>query len=97
MPQESYLTNWAKENGIVGDFESLCNDANVRKAVLQSIRKIGEENKKKSFELVSAVRLFTDEWTPENELLTAAMKLKRQNIKEKYKKEIDEMYASLEK
>jgi long-subunit acyl-CoA synthetase (AMP-forming) len=32
------------------------------------------------------------EWTPENNLLTAAFKLKRKEIFKKYEKIIDEMY-----
>ena len=35
-------------------------------------------------------------WTPESELVTAAMKLKRKQIQQKYQILIDEMYQSLE-
>jgi long-subunit acyl-CoA synthetase (AMP-forming) len=35
-------------------------------------------------------------WTPESELVTAAMKLKRKQIQTKYQILIDQMYQSLE-
>ena len=38
------------------------------------------------------VCLCSEEWTPENELLTAAMKLKRIPLSEKYKVELDATY-----
>ena len=41
--------------------------------------------------------LTPDEWTPQNEMLTAAMKLNRNFILKKFQKEIDGMYLELEK
>ena len=38
----------------------------------------------------------TDVWTPETELVTAAMKLKRKQIQAKYQFLIDRMYQTLE-
>jgi long-subunit acyl-CoA synthetase (AMP-forming) len=37
-----------------------------------------------------------DVWTPESELVTAAMKLKRKHIQTKYQILIDQMYQTLE-
>ena len=48
----------------------------------------------KKHEKVVLIRLMEDEWTIENELLTPTMKLKRLKIKEKYKKQIEDMYES---
>jgi len=36
--------------------------------------------------------LYDEEWTPENTMLTAAMKLKRENIYKKYKGDAEEIY-----
>ena len=37
-----------------------------------------------------------DVWTPDTELVTAAMKLKRKHIQKKYQMLIDRMYQTLE-
>ena len=44
------------------------------------------------FEIPQAVHLVSELWTPESGLLTAAMKLKRKNIEEKFSEEIAQMY-----
>ena len=38
------------------------------------------------------MHLVSELWTPESGLLTAAMKLKRKNIEEKFSEEIAQMY-----
>jgi long-chain acyl-CoA synthetase len=38
--------------------------------------------------------LTLDEWTPESGLVTAAFKIRRREVVEKYRREIDEMYHS---
>ena len=43
-------------------------------------------------EQVKQFELLTDEWTVENGLLTATMKLRRKVLKEKYKDLIDSFY-----
>lgn len=94
LPQESYLKNWASQNKIEGSFEELCKNPTVIKAVLESLRQEAIKNKKKMHEEIREIRLYPDEWTPENGMLTAAMKLKRSEICKKYKSDIDEMYKN---
>jgi long-chain acyl-CoA synthetase len=38
--------------------------------------------------------LTLDEWTPESGLVTAAFKIRRREVVEKYRREIEEMYHS---
>ena len=45
------------------------------------------------FEIPAQILLVADDWTVENELLTAAMKLKRQALKKKYDAELDKLYS----
>jgi len=48
--------------------------------------------KLKGIEVVQRVIVTHDEWTPENDLLTAAMKLKRGPVTNNFKKEVKKMY-----
>jgi long-chain acyl-CoA synthetase len=97
IPQESYLKSWAKENGIKGDYSELCKNPTVVKTVMNTFKQLAADNKKKSFEEIKAVTLYADEWTPENGLLTSSMKMKRATLVSKYEKDINDMYARVER
>ena len=45
------------------------------------------------FEIPKKIGLVDDPWTPENDLLTAAMKLKRVPIVAKHKAQLDTLYS----
>jgi long-chain acyl-CoA synthetase len=48
------------------------------------------------FEKLKRVMLVPDEFTAENGALTPTLKLRRRVIEERYKKQIDELYAGAE-
>ena len=48
----------------------------------------------KSVEIPVQIEIVMDEWTPDNEMLTAAMKLKRNAIKKRYQNVITDMFSS---
>lgn len=50
--------------------------------------------KLQKFEVPAAVTLCTDVWSPDMGLVTAAFKLKRKDIQERYQSDINRMYAS---
>jgi long-chain acyl-CoA synthetase len=58
---------------------------------------MAEKHGKKKFEYIKNFRLVTDEWTPENGLLSSSQKLKRVNLVARYKEDINDMYARLVK
>jgi len=99
VPNRPIVEKWAKENNVpnADNWQKLCQEKQVRTKVLSEIMKTGNELKLRSIELIRNVYLLPDEWTPENEMLTAAMKLNRTFAVKKYKKEIDIMYQELEK
>ncbi len=48
------------------------------------------------FEKLKRVLLVADEFTPENGVLTPTMKLKRRVIEDRYRRQIDDLYAQAE-
>jgi len=72
--------------------EDLCKDADVIAAVLKDMQSACKP-KLAAFEIPQKLVLVADPWTPENELLTAAMKLKRIPIVQRHKAEIDAVYV----
>jgi len=53
--------------------------------------------KLRSIETVKSIKICPFEWTPQNGMLTSAMKLNRNEVIKKYREDIDNMYAEIEK
>lgn len=71
----------------------MCQDPEVEKAVLKDIQTHSAKCKLQKFEIPGAVKLCEELWLPETDLVTAAFKLKRKNIQERYQGDINRMYA----
>ncbi|KAJ3014805.1 UNVERIFIED_CONTAM: long-chain fatty acid-CoA ligase [Siphonaria sp. JEL0065] len=75
------------------EWEELCNRKDIRNVVLLDLKAIAKLLNFASAEVVGQVLLSAFEWTPQNGYLTAAMKLQRRFIVNKYKNEIDAIYS----
>lgn len=75
-------------------FEQLCAHPEIEKQVLADLQEHGKKSKLERFEIPNAVKLCTEVWSPDMGLVTAAFKLKRKDIQERYQHEINRMYAS---
>ncbi|KAJ3059390.1 long-chain fatty acid-CoA ligase [Podochytrium sp. JEL0797] len=76
------------------DLQELCDRPEVIAAVLASLREVSKKVGFKPSEVIGQLRLVREEWTPQNGLLTAAMKLQRKAITTKFKAEISAMYSA---
>lgn len=95
VPNPVALDEIAERQGLRGmDFDQLCSSPVMEKAVVQELAEHGKKCKLHRFEIPTAVTLCKDIWTPDMGLVTAAFKLKRKDIQERYKNEISRMYAS---
>ncbi|XP_052758691.1 long-chain-fatty-acid--CoA ligase 4 isoform X3 [Galleria mellonella] len=95
VPNPRHLAELAARLGLPDrDFDQLCHNTAVEKAVVKELadhaRKCGLEK----FEVPAAVKLCTEVWSPDMGLVTAAFKIKRKDIQERYKEDIKRMYAS---
>ncbi|BEJ12845.1 hypothetical protein CspHIS471_0300190 [Cutaneotrichosporon sp. HIS471] len=88
------LPAFAKQHGLGdhGDLEAYCEDPAVVSACLKEMNDIGKKQGLKGMELLEAVVLTADEWTPESGFLTAAQKLQRKTIETYYKEKINAVY-----
>jgi len=75
------------------DVGALLAHPELRRAVQEALDKEAESVHLKPFEQIARFRLYDDTWTPENGMLTAAMKLQRRRIEEHYAADIDALYA----
>jgi long-chain acyl-CoA synthetase len=91
------LEQWAAQNGLSGDFNSLCEDPRSKVYILGELTKIAKEKKLKGFENIRGVHLDPVAFDVERDLLTPSYKKKRPQMLKYYKGEIDAMYISVNK
>ncbi|OTF80500.1 long chain fatty acid CoA ligase-like protein [Euroglyphus maynei] len=60
--------------------------------LLKSVHETGIKNGLKKMEIPTKIQIVSDEWTSDNEMLTAAMKLKRCSIKSRYFSVINDLF-----
>ncbi|KAJ3299400.1 long-chain fatty acid-CoA ligase [Blyttiomyces sp. JEL0837] len=97
QPVEKEVYNLVKSKNLFPNVDSMVladmvNHPEVTKAVLDSLKEVAKNVELKPAEIVQAVYVAGEEWTPVNGLLTAAMKLKRKDIITKYQPQINKMY-----
>lgn len=93
VPNPVHLDRIAKQEGVTStDIEVLCANPKIIKTALKEITDHGKKCKLAKFEIPAKITLCHEIWTPEMGLVTAAFKLKRKDIQNKYQKEISQMY-----
>jgi len=99
VPNRQHLMQLAKKLNIENvnrmSTEQLFTNKALEKTVLEELTTHGKKNKLEKFEIPLAIMLCTDIWTPDNNLVTAAFKIKRWEIYNKYKSDIDKLYQNL--
>nr|ACG45055.1 acyl-CoA synthetase long-chain family member 3 [Zea mays] len=93
VPVRQALEKWAQNSGInCKGFEELCQNGQAVKEVQQSLSKAAKAARLERFEVPAKIELLPEPWTPESGLVTAALKLKREQIKAKFKDDLDKLY-----
>ena len=91
-PNFKALEGWARQNGVgASDHEKLAHDPKVQKLYEGLIEKANQGLG--HHETIKKVTIVPEEWSVEEGELTPSLKLKRRVITEKYKEQIEAMYA----
>ncbi|KAF3557575.1 hypothetical protein F2Q69_00012892 [Brassica cretica] len=86
---EVYKRNGAEQAGVkYSDFSELCENGDAVNEVQQSLTKAAKLEK---FEIPAKIKLLPEPWTSESGLATAALKIKREKIKAKFKDELHKL------
>lgn len=97
IPHEVNLRHALEDKSIPVDasaqLSDLCTNKAVQDFVLKECNAIGKKNSFRPMEILEAVVLTADEWTPESGLVTAAQKVQRSKVAKKFEKEIKAVYA----
>ncbi|CAL5354022.1 unnamed protein product [Camellia sinensis] len=91
-PNKQVLERWAEENGVPGNFNSLCENPKAKQNVLVELTRIGKEKKLNGFEFIKAVHLDPEPFDMERDLLTPTFKKKRPQLLKYYQNIVDNMY-----
>ncbi|XP_022761056.1 long chain acyl-CoA synthetase 4-like [Durio zibethinus] len=96
-PNKQALERWADDNGVSGDFDSICQNPMAKEYILGQLTKIGKEKKLKGFEFIKAIHLDPVPFDMERDLLTPTYKKKRPQLLKYYQSVIDNMYKRANK
>ncbi|CAL4129031.1 unnamed protein product [Meganyctiphanes norvegica] len=75
----------------------LCTDEQVMKSLYEDILLQTKECELSKFETPASIYLTLDVWSPDNGLLTAALKPKRLQLNKRYQRQVKDMYTKLNK
>ncbi|XP_059947895.1 long-chain-fatty-acid--CoA ligase 6 isoform X2 [Mesoplodon densirostris] len=93
VPDPEVMPSWAQKRGIEGTYAELCTNKELKKAVLEDMVRLGKESGLHSFEQVKAIHIHSDMFSVQNGLLTPTLKAKRPELREYFKKQIEELYS----
>ncbi|XP_029072346.1 long-chain-fatty-acid--CoA ligase 6 isoform X4 [Monodon monoceros] len=93
VPDPEVMPSWAQKRGIEGTYAELCTNKELRKAILEDMVRLGKESGLHSFEQVKAIHIHCDMFSVQNGLLTPTLKAKRPELREYFKKQIEELYS----
>ncbi|KAK6313131.1 hypothetical protein J4Q44_G00164780 [Coregonus suidteri] len=94
VPDPEVFIDWVKERGIVGTYEELCQNPDVKKEVLEDMTAVGKEAGLKSFEQVKDLHLHPEMFSVSNGLLTPTLKTRRVDIHRVFQEQITNMYST---
>lgn len=72
--------------------DSLCEDEDIKAEVMRDLQELGRKALLAKVEMPQKITICHEKWTTESGLVTAALKLRRKNILEKYREDIERMY-----
>ncbi|KAM3865013.1 long-chain-fatty-acid--CoA ligase 1a [Diretmus argenteus] len=95
VPDPDFLPGWAKKRQLEGSYSELCNNKDVKNAILEDILRLGKEGGLKSFEQVKEIELHPEMFSIQNGLLTPTLKAKRAELRNHFREQIDALYAKI--
>ncbi|XP_077182997.1 long-chain-fatty-acid--CoA ligase 6 isoform X4 [Paroedura picta] len=95
VPDAEVMPGWAKKKGFDGTYSELCKNAELKKAIMEDMVQLGKESGLYSFEQVKAVYIHSEMFSVQNGLLTPTLKARRPELREYFKKQIEELYSSI--
>ncbi|MFC7236375.1 AMP-dependent synthetase/ligase [Halosegnis marinus] len=93
VPDMEAMARWAERNDLdlPDDPEELATDERVVEWIREEVDAVNADLAK--HERIKEFRVVGTEWTPDNDLLTPSMKIKRRNVLDRYEHKVEEIYG----
>jgi len=91
-PSQKGLESILGKEITVAQIEELCNDLRIESRILKELHSYAVASKLQRFEIPQRIKLSEEIWTSDNGLVTAAFKLRRKPLLERYKSDVVKMY-----
>ncbi|KAI2650916.1 Long-chain-fatty-acid--CoA ligase 6 [Labeo rohita] len=95
VPDPEVLPSWAQKKGFDGCYDALCDNIELKKAILDDMVRLGKASGLHSFEQVKDIHIHKEMFSIQNGLLTPTLKAKRPELKEYFKTEIEQLYSNI--
>uniref|UniRef100_UPI00398EDE91 long-chain-fatty-acid--CoA ligase 6-like isoform X4 n=1 Tax=Pristiophorus japonicus TaxID=55135 RepID=UPI00398EDE91 len=94
VPDPEATEAWARKRGFEGSYAELCKSKGFKKAIMEDMVKLGQRAGLYSFEQVKGIYLHYEMFSVQNGLLTPTLKAKRPEMRNYFRKQIEELYAN---
>ncbi|KAG6489441.1 hypothetical protein ZIOFF_050710 [Zingiber officinale] len=94
-PHEDSVKRWARANGHEGSLYDLCQLGDLKKYILEELKKVAETNKLRGFEHIKGIVVDPLPFDIERDLITPTMKKKRAQMLKFYQSDIDKLYQNI--
>ena len=91
VPDEEFISNWAKQNGGAGNLSQLSDDPAFHKALASVIDRVNAGLS--PIERIRRYAIAPEPFTTENEMLTVSLKIRRHKIMERYGAVLERLYT----
>mmetsp|Transcript_11241 Transcript_11241/g.16514 ORF Transcript_11241/g.16514 Transcript_11241/m.16514 type:complete len:682 (-) Transcript_11241:142-2187(-) len=98
VPDEEPSIHWAKSQGGSLDklsFTELCKTTALKESIMSDIKSLSSKRGLHGFETVKDIFVDSELFTVENGLVTPTFKIKRQQLRDRYQNEINNMYEKM--
>uniref|UniRef100_A0A803VQY5 Arachidonate--CoA ligase n=1 Tax=Ficedula albicollis TaxID=59894 RepID=A0A803VQY5_FICAL len=95
VPDAEVMPGWAKKRGFEGTYAELCKNKVCICTIMEDMVRLGKESGLHSFEQVKAIYIHSEMFSVQNGLLTPTLKAKRPELRDYFKKQIEELYSSI--
>ncbi|GLE02600.1 hypothetical protein PINS_up011441 [Pythium insidiosum] len=97
VPDPEVAEAWAASKGRSKDLKQLVKDPEFLADLMADMERVAKDAQLRGFEFVRKVHLYPDPFSVDAGLITPTFKLKRPQLKAFFQKEIDAMYAAINK
>ncbi|CAF2640951.1 unnamed protein product [Rotaria sp. Silwood2] len=93
IPDEQYVRKNFKSTQATMTFVELCREEKLKQIILSDLIRLAKENKRKYFETISNISLYSEPFSLKNSLLTMPLKTRRMNARKQFQTIIQSLYT----